>query len=65
MLEDPNFVQQIELVLGGFDIKNPLLSWDTIKVKIQDLARHTTCFRQKQAQLELSSLKKTLKEVNK
>ena len=65
LLEDNKFVQQIELVLSGFNIKNPLLSWDIIKAKIQDLARYTTCFRQKQAQLELSSLKKTLKEVNK
>ncbi len=40
-------------------------SWEIIKLKIQDQSQKSTRFRQKQAKCEITSLKLTLKRINK
>ena len=36
-LSCPETIQQIQLILGNFDCKMPLNSWELIKVKVQQI----------------------------
>ena len=65
LLMDQQFCGQIELILSGFKENDSVASWEGIKGKVQMISQKATQFCQKQAQLELQSLKQTLKYVNK
>ncbi len=65
LLDDPDFVTQIELILDNFDKTHALHSWESIKLKTQTLAMKRTAFRQKQCQKELVGLKRSLQIINK
>lgn len=47
MLDDPDYCAQIKLILALFDYKNPVNSWEKIKIKIQSLSQQMTVFRQR------------------
>lgn len=57
--------QNIELLLANFDSKDPLSSWENIKVKVQGLIQYRTKFRYQQAKRELASLRTSLRWINK
>ena len=65
LLDDPDHVAQLELILAMFDHKDPLNSWKNIKLKIQSLAQKATAFCQKQQSCELQGLKHSFKVINK
>ncbi len=65
LLDNPDFVAQIELILDNFDKTHALHPWEIIKLKIQTLAMKRTAFRQKQCQTELTGLKRSLRIINK
>ncbi len=65
MLEDPDYVAQIQLIPDNFDKTNPCILWKNIKQKIQTLSMKVTAFYQKQRGMELKSLKQSLCTVNK
>ncbi len=60
----PETIQQIQLVLGNFDFKKPVNSWELIKVKVQQIIQQNTKFRQKQLTKEVKALKSSLTYVN-
>ncbi len=65
LLLDNMFMQQICLVLENFDKKDPVASWEVIKLKIQGLSQKVIRFRQNQVRCEIVALKATLKKINK
>ncbi len=65
ILDDPNHVAQIQLILDNFDKRNLCASWENKKQKIQTLSMKVTAYHQKQRGMELKSLKQSLCMVNK
>ncbi len=65
LLEDPERIAQLELILSGFDKKSAISSWEGIKLKIQSVMQNATAFHRKQLNQELHSLKKSLNPINK
>ncbi len=61
LLTNESFCLQVSL----FNPKNPISSWEEIKAKVQSQSHTHTKFQQKQAKIELNSLKNTLCYVNK
>ncbi len=65
LLEDPERIVQLDLILSGFDKKSAISSWEGIKLKIQSVMQNATTFCRKQLNQELHSLKKSLNTINK
>ena len=38
LLSDEAFCAQVELILSGFDKKDPMVSWEKIKLKVQSVS---------------------------
>ncbi len=65
LLDDPDFHQQVELILSNFNDKEAIASWEKIKTKIQMVTLKATAFCNKQGQIELKVLRQSLCQVKK
>ncbi len=56
--------QNIELILSNFSFHDPINDWESVKVKIQETIQKGTKFRHKQVDQELTSLRMSLRYIN-
>ena len=56
--------QNIELILSNFSFQDPINDWESVKVKIQETIQKGIKFRCKQVDHELTSLRTSLRYIN-